>query len=834
MNSLRQIDQEKNSSQSKDNFKGKQLSNWLLTLSASLIMMPMIFAWLSLYGLIIETGGCFLGVIGLIITDRIGYILPKKIGRWMIFGPAFIFVNVILFLLTNEFSYHFLILTLWITNISGCVYAGALISIRSQRSSFGNLDVNEANVPIRAISCTQFINILLIVSGILVTLPELINVFTYIKTGVVLSIYCLGIISLFIAARLERVSPKICGDILLLASIVALTVISILNLLGIKLNTLVEWIIRLFIVFSSCIYWGALIGYRFYEHEVFKYSLNDVADQSSPKAKHRLNWILEVALFTTLLITVSCVSYFVGKNKENDMTSTDIKTTIVSPFWTEYLDASSASNTEVKEKYEEYFGEKYGWNNKKVDPFYGNSPNKYNVYLLDLTHDGVDEMVVLDDTVDREETVELTVYKYTNREVKAIYSISSTKMARDKLFAFYYSGEHSYLLVSINDMWMTGGTVSYEVFSFNESNEKNILISDTYTQYINPDIWEELDSGYYDFIDRKEKVLDNSTILFDCREIFVRQSDPSIVFENASQPDASLKAGEAIILEKDKATETITTQPEQNNGLQIKSGIVAAGTNFTIMLKDDGTVITLGDTNINTSEWRDIIQVAADGYFAIGLKSDGTVVASGDLRHGEGDVSSWRDVVQVACGYRHTIAVTKEGTVYYTGADKHGRSECRKWTHVVKVLAGSDHVAAILDDGTVLSAGYPADNRLATDLFQNVVEGDIGTGSTFCVLRDGTVRETGASFAGEDNIGDWTNIVAISAENEHTVGLKKDGTVIAIGSNHYGECDTMDWTSIIAIATGQYHTVGVRSDGTVLAVGSNQYGQINVDEIRLW
>ncbi|HML68720.1 MAG TPA: protein kinase [Clostridia bacterium] len=263
-------------------------------------------------------------------------------------------------------------------------------------------------------------------------------------------------------------------------------------------------------------------------------------------------------------------------------------------------------------------------------------------------------------------------------------------------------------------------------------------------------------------------------------------------------------------------------------------GIVAASVSNTLLLKNDGTVICLGAGGMDTSGWKNIIQLAARDNFAVGLKSDGTLVATGDVSHGEGDVYNWRNVAQVDCGYQHTVAVTADGSVYYAGVNLHGRASCENWSNVVRVLAGSDHLAAILGDGSVVAAGYAADGRLDTGSFSDVITGDVGGGSTFCVRRDGTVLVTGANKKGEDNVQDWTNIVAISASGEHTVGLRSDGTVVATGSNEYGQCDTEGWRNIVAIAAGGNFTVGVQADGSIVAVGSNDQGQISVGGIRLW
>lgn len=281
-------------------------------------------------------------------------------------------------------------------------------------------------------------------------------------------------------------------------------------------------------------------------------------------------------------------------------------------------------------------------------------------------------------------------------------------------------------------------------------------------------------------------------------------------------------------------TKAPTATPFQLSSRSVRNGIVAASIDNTLLLKSDGTVICLGSNDINTTGWKNIVQLAATGYFAVGLQSGGTLVGAGDLSHHEDDFYGWRDVVQVDCGYQHVAAVTSDGSVYYAGTDKHGRSSCRNWSRVARVLAGSDHLAAILEDGTVVAAGYSAEGRLETGSFREIVAGDVGGGTTFCVMSDGTVLATGANFKGEDNVWNWTNIVAIAASGEHTVGLRTDGTVIATGVNDKGQCDVEGWRDIVAIAAGGDFTVGVRADGSVVATGSNDKGQINVSGIRLW
>ncbi|MPM16408.1 Serine/threonine-protein kinase PknD [bioreactor metagenome] len=268
--------------------------------------------------------------------------------------------------------------------------------------------------------------------------------------------------------------------------------------------------------------------------------------------------------------------------------------------------------------------------------------------------------------------------------------------------------------------------------------------------------------------------------------------------------------------------------------VQAYRGLIAAGADFTLAVKSDGTVVRLGGSGIHTKDWTEIVQISAYEFTVIALRSDGTVLVTGESDHGEDNVGSWKDIIQVDCGFQHSVGLSKTGQVYFTGNNKGNRAGCEGWTNLYEIDAGAEHIIGICNDGTVLSAGYDDLGQCDTESFQDIVGGDVGGTSTFCIRSDGTVIALGKDWVGEDDVGDWTDIVAIAAADEHTVGLKSDGTVVAVGSNRYGECNVSGWTDIVAIAAGRRHTVGLKSDGTLVATGSNSTGQCNVTGIKLW
>ena len=228
------------------------------------------------------------------------------------------------------------------------------------------------------------------------------------------------------------------------------------------------------------------------------------------------------------------------------------------------------------------------------------------------------------------------------------------------------------------------------------------------------------------------------------------------------------------------------------------SGRIAAGSNHTVGLKADGTVVAVG-WNIygqcNVSDWTNIAAVAAGNEHTVGLKADGTAVAVGDNDDGQCDVSGWTDIVAVAAGNWHTVGLKADGTVVAVGLNGSGRCDVSGWTNIVAVAAGSNHTVGLRADGTVVAVGDHDD--------------------------------------GQCDVSGWTDIVAVAAGNRYTVGLKAGSTVVAAGYVKQGQCDVSGWTDIVAVAVGDHHTVGLKADGTAVAVGLNG-GKRNVSDWDLW
>ena len=307
-------------------------------------------------------------------------------------------------------------------------------------------------------------------------------------------------------------------------------------------------------------------------------------------------------------------------------------------------------------------------------------------------------------------------------------------------------------------------------------------------------------------------------------------------------PPIRYKQAEALLTEGDRAGSAIAFGKLDYSDARARSfalwdeiavrDTVAAGTNNTIGVRSDGTVIAAGDNSYgqcDVSGWTDIVAVSAGSYHTVGLRSDGTVVAVGDNYSGQCGVSGWTDIVAIAAGGDHTVGLRADGTVVTTVYKGSRMANVSDWTDLMEVDTGDNYAIGLRLDGTVVAVGGNENGQCNVRDWKDVVAIAAGYyNHTVCLRSDGTVTAVGNNYYGQCDLSDWKNVIAVTAGAYHTVSLRTDGTVVAVGENNHGQCNVRGWKDVIAIAAGGYHTVCLCADGTVLAVGENDEGQCDV------
>ncbi len=281
---------------------------------------------------------------------------------------------------------------------------------------------------------------------------------------------------------------------------------------------------------------------------------------------------------------------------------------------------------------------------------------------------------------------------------------------------------------------------------------------------------------------------------------------------------------------------------------------VAAGGDFTMVLKGDGTVYAWGDNTNgqlgaenqydNQKERAEVGQIpglsgvtaiAAGPGYALALKNDGTVYAWGDNAYGQlgngtktetyvpAQVTGLTDVIQISAGRLHSAAVTEDGSLYMWGNNNRGQ----------------------LGDGTtdehlipVRISGLPAVYEAAAGGSHTAVAAENGIyawgDNTYGQLGDGT--RTRRFSPVKTNLSG--QIQHIAAGLSHTAAVRSDGTVYTWGDNASGQLGDGTVTDSVhpaivsglpavqAISAGEAFCAAITEDGEVYTWGDNSYGQL--------
>ena len=320
------------------------------------------------------------------------------------------------------------------------------------------------------------------------------------------------------------------------------------------------------------------------------------------------------------------------------------------------------------------------------------------------------------------------------------------------------------------------------------------------------------------------------------------------------------------------------------------TNMISAGGDYTVVLKEDGTVWAwgrnsngrLGDGhNVQVSNipiqaigLENIRSVSTGGAHTVVLKNNGTVWSWGYNHYGQlGDgtndggyipvqAKGLDDVVAISSYSSHTVALKRDGTVWTwgrnvcgqlgdgTNEDRNTPVQVKGLNNIIAISAGEGHTIALKEDGSVWTWGNNGSGQLGdgTNEDRNIpaeVKGlnnvkAISAGRSSVILKgDGTVWHLGYYIETPySNIEGLNNIVAISTGRTHTIALKGDGTAMAYGGNYAGQLGDGTYVSsgtpvqvkglnnIVAVSAGSSHTIALTKDGAVWAWGANDYGQL--------
>jgi alpha-tubulin suppressor-like RCC1 family protein len=305
--------------------------------------------------------------------------------------------------------------------------------------------------------------------------------------------------------------------------------------------------------------------------------------------------------------------------------------------------------------------------------------------------------------------------------------------------------------------------------------------------------------------------------------------------------------------------DTPTVEPEDLYTL-------SAGGNHTAAIKTDGTLWTWGNgingqlgnasTLINNStpvttfaggtNWK---QVSSGSNFTAVVKTDGTLWTWG---FGSGGSSG-------QLGNSQTIDVSTPITTFSGG------------TNWKQVSSGNAHTAAIKTDGTLWTWGVTGNGRLGNSSISGIVSTPVttfaggtdwkyvgcGNNHTTAVKTDGTLWVWGEGISGKlgnnaisnrstpiTTFAGGTNWKQASGGLSHSAAVKTDGTLWAWGQITFGQIGSGGASSPLTPVTtfaggtdwkqvdcGNVHTAAIKTDGTLWTWGYNSRGELGINDL---
>ena len=249
------------------------------------------------------------------------------------------------------------------------------------------------------------------------------------------------------------------------------------------------------------------------------------------------------------------------------------------------------------------------------------------------------------------------------------------------------------------------------------------------------------------------------------------------------------------------------------------TGMIAAGSIHNIGLRTNGTIVSGGHDQYGqrrTSNWTDIVFVAANKSATIGVKANGSALFAGEMTGSEA-VSGWSNVYMAAMGGDFAVALLNDGTV--TGTS--GAPDVSAWTNMVKIAAGADRAAGITAEGKLVASISTA----AFDANSDYVAVDVGAAGLVAVRADGSVvaaMEVEADndplvYADSKDITAVKNAVSVAVGDTHAVVMDRTGYAYAYGKNTDLQCDvgTFNLRPYVENVNGANYIRGIEIGSTV-------------------
>lgn len=222
-----------------------------------------------------------------------------------------------------------------------------------------------------------------------------------------------------------------------------------------------------------------------------------------------------------------------------------------------------------------------------------------------------------------------------------------------------------------------------------------------------------------------------------------------------------------------------------------------------------------------------VFKIQEGSNFTVVLKEDGTIASVGLVSQYADEIKEWRDIVDIEVGKSHILALDKYGKVWCTGDNSYGQCDFENTEGIKKIFA-SENASFIIDgEGNLQYAG----SILNTDILNSAQDPvDIEVCGQDIAYVDGNGSVTYYGENSYEDIASWQHIVNVELGDEYVAAIDDGGNVYIATDNETMKLDVENWSSIIAIAGGYNYLVAYDGEN-IYGTGENIYEQFDKAEI---
>ena len=249
-----------------------------------------------------------------------------------------------------------------------------------------------------------------------------------------------------------------------------------------------------------------------------------------------------------------------------------------------------------------------------------------------------------------------------------------------------------------------------------------------------------------------------------------------------------------------------------------------------VYLLGNGEAMGRGDNSYGQLDFdsKDVFKVQEGANFTVVLKNDGTLVSAGLVDNLANEINEWRDIVDVEVGRGHILALDKYGKVYCAGDDTYDQCRFEKDSGITQIFASNNASFLVDAEGKLYHSGEVIHEEILAEV-DGFIDIEAGNNIITYINTDGTVNYYSLNDFSE--VLNWKDIVDIEIGLNYIAGLDASGKVYVATEDEELKNAEGTFENMLAIAGADSYFVAY--DGSkIYGVGDNAYGQYEITDVN--